>query len=85
MKLCINFVLLITLALSTGCVKTVVTSDHVSVSTTRFLWPGAIGKASIVSTNGTQLSLEGYQSDPTKLIETIATGVAAGTAKGLKP
>lgn len=76
--------ILVGLCACTGCVRTVATSDRVTVSTTRFLWPGSIGKASILSTNGTTMSLEGYQSDPTKLFEAVAAGVAQGVVKGTK-
>ena len=77
--------LLLLAALCSGCVKTIVESDQVKVQTTRFLWPGSIGKASLTASNGTTLSLEGYQSDTAKLIEAMAAGVAAGAMKGARP
>lgn len=64
-----------------GCVDTrVKLPNGAEFTTKRFLWPGKIATASI-STNGTML-LQGYQSDPEKVIGAISAGVVDGLRKG---
>lgn len=77
--------LLLALLLLTGCVQTTVQSDGVTVSTKRFLWPGAITAATIQTTNGSLLRLEGYKSEPEKIAGAVANGVATGLGSALKP
>ena len=68
-----------------GCVKTRVTDGSVTLESTRFLWPGKIAKAEIVSTNGSRLTLEGYQSDAAQLAGQVAEGVTKGLGQAVKP
>lgn len=64
-----------------GCVDTRVKMPNGAEFTTkRFLWPGKIATASI-STNGTML-LQGYQSDPERVIGAVSAGVVDGLRKG---
>jgi hypothetical protein len=64
-----------------GCVDTrVKLPNGAEFTTKRFLWPGKIATASI-STNGTML-LQGYQSDPERVIGAISAGVVDGLKKG---
>lgn len=73
-------VYLISGILLVGCVDTrVKLPSGAEFQTKRFLWPGKIASASI-STNGTML-IQGYQSDPEKVIGAISAGVVDGLRK----
>ena len=61
---------------ATGCVQTTLKSPDFTFTTTRFLWNGRIGEAS-VNTNGT-VTLREYRSDAEKIAEAVARGVATG-------
>ncbi len=70
---------LVLLALSTGCVQTTFRlADGTEFKTSRLLWTGNIGEASITSTNGTSAGLKTYTSENAQVAEAIARGVAAG-------
>ena len=71
--------------LCVGCVKTRVEAGGVMLESSRFLWPGKIAKAQVMSTNGISLLLEGYQSDTAQLAGEVAKGVATGIGKGVSP
>lgn len=64
-----------------GCVKTIVQADNITLTTTRFLWPGSIGNASLTTSNKTTLKLSGYSSDVNQLVESVAFGVAQGMTR----
>ena len=69
--------LLLLPCLLAGCVQTKVEAGGARMTTTRFLWPGSIGKASVTASNAA-MNVEGYTSESTQLIEAVAAGVAAG-------